>query len=556
MSKPGTSMEIPHHNWDQYPRVRSRPRFGSHRGRITRPIWTPTASVDYRSISKQDFKGNTIGKNVRKQARAKSAPGYIRKDIQARANLAPGYIRNDSLISRHKFFPRAHEFIQEAENFVDNQDFFVGEVNGKLKSGDIYHIFDAFVKSQNKVHKDNNLKDSSIPLNKDCTCPPGYHKASCRNVDGNQIKMNGQIPIEDLKILEQKIDSHRKHMDVNLNQLSKNCIWELSSINEQIATLGKISDIQTKTMPDYVSELSNLKDKSDCILEDSSLINTRIDSMSIAIENCNQEIKTCLNDLILLDEVQSEKTSTVVEKIDSVMKSGDFNLAFLLSELEKSNERLNSLESKFSKKQGIFAENISHLIKNNTTLDWQNLEKIHETVIVINNPLTDDSVSFQRNDKESIGTSDIPIFASIRAILGHHCNRLTRKKAKMKTVLGGFFGLCIPFLLLMLTMNLPMADALSNEYAESIKIDGYNFDPANIKNFDYIAGAQESVFDSSNDHVGDSRNMTPVAFITTVILSMIGLVQKTKPKIILIMILGLFVNSPYIKAKDHSFVRN
>ena len=68
-------------------------------------------------------------KNVRKQARAKSAPGYIRKDIQARANLAPGYIRKDSLISRHKFFPRAHEFIQEDENFVDNQDFFVGYKN-------------------------------------------------------------------------------------------------------------------------------------------------------------------------------------------------------------------------------------------------------------------------------------------------------------------------------------------------------------------------------------------------------------------------------------------
>ena len=209
--------------------------------------------------------------------------------------------------------------------------------------------------------------------------------------------------IEDLKNLEQRIDSHRKYMDMNLNQLTKNCIWELSVINEQIATLGKISDIFIKTMSDYESELSNLKDKSDCILEDSSLINRRMDSMSIAIENCNQELKTCLKNLILLDEVQSEKTSIVVDKIDIVMKSGDFNLAFLLSELEKSNERLACLESKFSG---------THLIKNNTTLDWQNLEKIHETVIVINNPLTDKSVLLQRNDKESISKSYIPIFAS------------------------------------------------------------------------------------------------------------------------------------------------
>ena len=73
-----------------------------------------------------------------------------------------------------------------------------------MDSGEIYHIFDAFVKppgkihwdimkewkdlyegmkdmSKGKVHRDimKDLKDSSTPLNKHCTCPPGYHKASC-----------------------------------------------------------------------------------------------------------------------------------------------------------------------------------------------------------------------------------------------------------------------------------------------------------------------------------------------------------------------------------------
>ena len=101
----------------------------------------------------------------RRQARAKLAPGSIRRDIQARAKSAPGSIKKDSLISRPKFFPKNHDFIQDPEIFVDNQDFFVGKVNGKLKSGEIYHIFDAFVKSQGKVHRNimKNLKDSSIP---------------------------------------------------------------------------------------------------------------------------------------------------------------------------------------------------------------------------------------------------------------------------------------------------------------------------------------------------------------------------------------------------------
>ena len=96
----------------------------------------------------------------RRQARAKLAPGSIRKDIQARAKSAPGSIKKDSLISRPKFFPKNHDFIQDPEIFVDNQDFFVGKVNGKLKSGEIYHLFDASVKSQGKVQRDimKNLK--------------------------------------------------------------------------------------------------------------------------------------------------------------------------------------------------------------------------------------------------------------------------------------------------------------------------------------------------------------------------------------------------------------
>ena len=307
------------------------------------------------------------------------------------------------------------------------------------------------------------------------TCPPGYHKASCRyseassrNFKGNQVKMNSQISKEDLNNLEQRLVSHRKDMDKNLNQLSKNCIWEFNDINGKIGTLSKLQDNHINTMSDYKSELLSLKDKSDCILEDSSLINGKLVSMSTAIENCNQELKTVLKDLILLDEVQSEKTSIVVAKIDSVMKSGDFNLAFLLSELEKSNERLTSLESRFSR--GNFLENTSHLIKNSTTLDWKNLEKNHETVIVINNPLTDESVSLQKNDKEPLKTSDIPIFASIWAILGLHFKELPRTKRKKKALLGSFLGLCIPFLILMLTMNLPMASAMTINTLNRLKM--------------------------------------------------------------------------------------
>ena len=125
LPKPGTSMEIPNHNWNHYPRARSGSRLGSHRGRTTRPIWNPASSFDYRSILKPEFKGNTIGKNIRKSVRAKSAPGSFREKPHNLSPIIPAKNRDNY-----------HDF----ENSGNIQGFVAGKVDGKMNSGEIYQI--------------------------------------------------------------------------------------------------------------------------------------------------------------------------------------------------------------------------------------------------------------------------------------------------------------------------------------------------------------------------------------------------------------------------------
>ena len=105
-------------------------------------------------------------------------------------------------------------------------------------------------------------------------------------------------------------------------------------------------------------------------------------------------------------------------------------------------------------------ENVDHIIKNYTGIDWQTFSKNHETKIILKNKLTEDEMILSKTDSEPIYQKDVPFFESIMYIILFHFNLRAGNFQKFKAKMG---IILMPMIFLAIFYFIPTAKAETNQ---------------------------------------------------------------------------------------------
>ena len=230
-------------------------------------------------------------------------------------------------------------------------------------------------------------------------------------IDHQFNKVDGRIDNTEYKVGYKmaRMHEHFEHLissleekfqfDPSFDQLEMNAKFEttITSIEERLKSISETTKSREEKQ-NLNSEQIN--DKYHCILDDNVFMGGKIELLE-------EEISKLSNQFNEMQEFlgKSHSIETLEPNIVDFVE-GD-------TEINKNSEKS---PYKF---EGNF-ENVDHIIKNYTDIDWQTFSKNHETQIILKNKVTEDEMILSKTDSEPIHQRDVPFFESIMYIILFH----------------------------------------------------------------------------------------------------------------------------------------